>query len=1065
MKRIILSTVFLCFSLLIVNAQCTFITLTTQAEVNNFACSGTITALTIDDGGTGNITTLDPIFFSGLTDITAWLHVKNCPNLTSLLGLDAIKTIGGKFLVQNTGITEVSPAAYPLQLETVGTVEFDNNDNLISCIAQFPDLWLVDNIIFYNNGALEGIADFYDQGIINSLRVRNNPNLMVVNGFSSTSVVDFIIEFEDNPMLNFIPSFNTLQTASYIVIDNTALTALENFGNMTSCGVIEITNNTQLSSISAFDNVTGLTGADLSFSLGIVSNPNLTEVTGFSSLTLVVNANGGNALTVTNNTSLSDCCWLLPIIAVSVGVTIQNNASGCNSIADIGSQAPVLNCINDVTLSTDSGACSASVSYTDPIPIDDCDDLASYTLTLTGPDGTVILNQVPGDPGQQYTYVLDIGVSTFEFVATDGSGYTSVCSTSVTIIDDVAPTWAGGGNSMTINAVCGVDNLNSLYNANVPTAVDNCGTPTVFETTTLNTICGASTTNVYTFNAEDEEGNMAVPYTLTINLEDNTDPQFSNVPADVTISCNDNFPNIPTPTATDVCAGNLNNAIVSSSSITIGDCSFNSFAEIHDYTWSVDDGCGNISTANWSVTVISDFSFDLGPDITECNSNSYTINPGNIGSTYEWSTGATSQTLTVNNSGNYSLTVTTNNGCCYIDDIDVILGFSPNASATGNTLDCSGSSVTIFGSSTSSGVTYSWTGPGGFTSTAQNPSVSELGIYTLTVTNAQMCTATATAEVIADVNVPDVTAIGGIIDCINPSVILMGASSVSGVSYNWTGPGGFNSNLQNPEVSLDGIYTLEVTAPNGCSASQSTTVELDADIPSISLSIGDADCDNESLTLISNSNTNGLDYSWTGPNGFTATTIDAEVFESGTYTLRVTAANGCANDQEIEVEIDFDFTTTINTTPASGSDGGTAEIIIDGGTEPFTISWDNGTTGFTTSNLSVGTHTVTIQDGYACIRVEEFEITTNTASHNQELETKIQVYPNPFKNQLQIKLDPTIVNDIKAVLVHDLKGALIYQEKNLQQLNVNLQQLPVGLYILEVQLENSFFRKKIMKTE
>jgi len=1063
MKQILLSNLILCISIIALNAQCTIVNLSTQADVNNFSCSGTITSLIIDDGGSGSITSLDPIFFSGLTEIADDLVVRNCPNLTSLLGLDAITSVGDLFIIENTGISSVSTDAYPLILQSAGTIEFDNNDNLISCIAQFPDLDFVDNIYFYNNDALQGVADFYDPGTINSLRVRNNPNLTVVNGFSSTSTVDFVIEFEDNPMLDFIPTFNTLLSVTFVVIDNTALTSLDDFGNVETGGAIFIANNTQLSSITAFASLTGLVGVDFNYSLGITENPALTEVTGFSNMQLLINLNATNALTVTNNASLGECCWLLPLIDISPGSIVLNNSSGCNSIPDIGSQAPNITCPSSFSVSVDAGSCMATVPFTNPIPTDDCNDIVSYELTVDMPGLTITDDAV--QPGSSISWELPIGVSDFIYVVQDGNGLISVCSTSVTVVDEIAPTWNGGGNSMTIMGVCGVDNLNTLYNNNIPTASDNCGGTNIIETTTLSSICGGSTSNEYVFNVTDDAGNSGVPYTLTIVMEDTSGPQLSGIPADMTINCDDNFPNIPSPTATDVCAGNLTNDILNSFTITPGDCSFNEFAEIHSYTWSVDDGCGNITTANWNVTVINDFSFDLGPDVADCDDGQYTINPGNIGSAYLWSTGATSQSITVTSSDTYSLTVTSNNGCCAIDEIDVVIGFAPDVSATGNTLDCSGNAVMIFGNSNTPGVTYNWSGPGGFTSTNQNPTVSELGFYTLTVTSTDMCSASTTVEVVADVNVPDVSATGGTIDCENSSVVLMGSSSVSGVTYNWTGPGGFSSNLQNPEVSLDGVYTLEVTAPNDCSASQSTVVDLDADIPSISIIQGDADCGSQTIMLLSNSNTNGLTYTWTGPAGFTSTDMDVEVSESGTYTVEIEASNGCSNSSNYTIEIAFEYETTINTTPATGADGGTAELFIDGGTGPFNVSWDNGTTGFSTSNLSAGTHTVTIQDGYGCIYMEEFEITMSTAVQDQELAKQIQIFPNPTQGELTILMSEQLRSQKIQIRVLDARGQQILNMNITQENRLDLSQLPDGLYLLHLQVEDRSYTYKILKTK
>jgi len=1060
MKRILLSACVLCLSICAANTQCGDIILTNQGQVNDFNCGTTVAGnLTIWDNGEVPITNLNPIFFSGLTTVEGTLTILLCPDLVNLEGLDEITSVGGLTILGN-GITEISDA-FPFKLQSAGEIIIAANYNLETMIAQFPDLNSATSIKIGLNPVLEGVAEFYNIGSLDTILVNDNPSLTIVGGFSSLGVCPYI-GFNENALLETIPTFNTLNTVSTFELTNSAVENLNDIGNITSINEINIADNSQLQSINAFSSLQSLNG-NTTPPFSIIGNTNLTDVTGFQNVTFINNpAASPNSIELINNSSLSDCCWLLPLIdAASGGANISGNATGCENISAIGGQSPNLTCPAGFTVSVDPGSCVAAVSFTNPLVTDDCDDIVSYTQTVSLPGLTITDSGVL--PGETAVWDLPVGQTTFMFTTEDGNGFIGICTTSVTVVDEVPPTWLGGGNSMTITGVCGVNDLNTLYNNNIPSAVDNCSGVNVIETTTLSSICGGSTSNEYVFNATDDSGNSATPYTLTIIIEDTTQPQFSNVPADMTISCDDNFPSIPVPTAVDVCAGDITSDILSTSSVQFGDCTFNDIAELHSYIWSVDDGCGNIATANWNLTVINDFSFDLGDDVVDCDSGVYTINPGNIGSSYQWSTGATSQSINVTSSGTYVLTVTSNNGCCAIDEIDVVIGNAPDISATGNTLDCSGMPVSIFGNSNTAGVTYSWTGPGGFTSNNQNPSVTEQGTYTLTVTSGDLCTSTTTVEVEADVNVPDVTAAGGTIDCESSSVILMGSSSVTGVAYNWTGPGGFNSNQQNPEVTLDGVYTLEVTAPNDCSASQSAVVDLDDAIPTISITEGTVNCDNQTVFLLANSNTNGLTYDWSGPNGFNTDAMDAEVSETGTYTLNVISSNGCANSTDIFIAVEFEYETTINTTPASGSEGGTAEIIIDGGVAPFTVSWDNGTTGFVTTNLSVGVHTVTIEDGYGCVTMEDFEITTSTSVNNEELDKQVNVYPNPSTGKVFFEVNNK--RTIDEIIMYDLTGGIVYKSNAISDDVIDISNLSDGMYLLQLRFENDFLTKKIIKQE
>ncbi|MVT44780.1 hypothetical protein GO495_29575, partial [Chitinophaga oryziterrae] len=138
-------------------------------------------------------------------------------------------------------------------------------------------------------------------------------------------------------------------------------------------------------------------------------------------------------------------------------------------------------------------------------------------------------------------------------------------------------------------------------------------------------------------------------------------------------------------------------------------------------------------------------------------------------------------------------------------------------------LTCTNPSTTLSASSSTSGVTYSWTGPSGFISTAQNPVVSTAGTYTVTATSSSS-SATASVSITTNKTTPNLTATGASL-CSSSSVAVTASSSVSGATYSWTGPGGFTSTSQNPAVSTAGTYTVTVTNPaNGCTATQSVSV-------------------------------------------------------------------------------------------------------------------------------------------------------------------------------------------------------------------------------------------------
>src|SRR5439155_22813473 len=98
-------------------------------------------------------------------------------------------------------------------------------------------------------------------------------------------------------------------------------------------------------------------------------------------------------------------------------------------------------------------------------------------------------------------------------------------------------------------------------------------------------------------------------------------------------------------------------------------------------------------------------------------------------------------------------------------------------SANGGRLTCTVTSIHITSSSPTGGVTYSWSGPNGFTSGDQNPSVSNPGVYTVTVTNTDNgCTSTASATVNQNITPPGASANGGLLTCAITSIHITASS-------------------------------------------------------------------------------------------------------------------------------------------------------------------------------------------------------------------------------------------------------------------------------------------------
>jgi hypothetical protein len=286
--------------------------------------------------------------------------------------------------------------------------------------------------------------------------------------------------------------------------------------------------------------------------------------------------------------------------------------------------------------------------------------------------------------------------------------------------------------------------------------------------------------------------------------------------------------------------------------------------------------------------------------------------------------------------------------------------------ATGGTLTCTASTVTLSATATVAGVTFSWTGPGGFTSTAQNPTATTAGTYTVTITG-QGCSASDTALVKTNTTAPGVIATGGTLSCSSTSITIS-ASSITGATFSWTGPAGFTSSVQNPTVNLPGIYTVKATNPaNGCTSTDTANVQQSGVVPGATASAsGTLTCTTTTVTLTGTSPTAGTTFRWTGPNGFLATTQNTSTTVPGVYTLTVTnPANGCVSTDTATVL--QNSTPPGATATASGTLTCTITTITLNGSSPTpgaTFSW-TGPNGFTaatqnTTTTASGIYTLTV---------------------------------------------------------------------------------------------------------
>ncbi|WP_149696407.1 hypothetical protein, partial [Chitinophaga sp. CF418] len=329
----------------------------------------------------------------------------------------------------------------------------------------------------------------------------------------------------------------------------------------------------------------------------------------------------------------------------------------------------------------------------------------------------------------------------------------------------------------------------------------------------------------------------------------------------------------------------------------------------------------------------------------------------------------------------------------YVDNVKVT--GTPTGTLTANatvsdTLTCARPSVTLSGSSNTSDVTYSWSGPSGFTSNAQNPAVTAPGNYILTVTNSSTgCTGKDTVTVIQNNFSPGATAeVSGPLTCGSPTVVLSGNSATSNVSYSWSGPGNFSSALQNPGVSVAGTYTLTVrNAVNGCTSTASVTVQQSIDKPNLTVTQpGALTCTNTSVNLTAASSTANTTLTWSG---FAIGQSQVSVNAPGKYYVTATAANGCTTKDSVTVAQNIvKPNLTIATPQVLTCDRTSINLTASSTTANTTFTWTGRAAGQNPISVTApGKYYVTATTANGCSTIDSVTVTQDIVKPNLTIAT------------------------------------------------------------------------------
>lgn len=319
--------------------------------------------------------------------------------------------------------------------------------------------------------------------------------------------------------------------------------------------------------------------------------------------------------------------------------------------------------------------------------------------------------------------------------------------------------------------------------------------------------------------------------------------------------------------------------------------------------------------------------------------------------------------------GNYTVTITDNNGCTATQNFTLT---QPNAITLSPTIinnDCFGQSngsISLSVSGGSGNYTYFWL-PGGQTTS----SISNLpaGNYTVTVSDPASpgCSETQTFTVTQPPQLT-VTATSTNASCNGVCDGTLSASANGGtgaITYVWN-PGNLNGNAHAGICA--GSYTVTVTDINGCSATANTIV-TQPPVLSLGFSSSNVTCNgdcNGTASVNPSGGTGSYTITWsTGANTNNISSLCA-----GAYSVTVSDANNCSLTNNFNITEPTAVTATFTTNnPLCGQCNGSATVSPSGGAgSPYTVIWNTtpAQSGVTANNLCAGLYNAIITDALGC---------------------------------------------------------------------------------------------------
>ncbi len=271
----------------------------------------------------------------------------------------------------------------------------------------------------------------------------------------------------------------------------------------------------------------------------------------------------GNTKTISRTWSATDGCG--------------NSSSAVQTITVQDTTPPTFTVPDDITIECDVDASDVSITGDVTDAADNCATDIEATFTDSVEEGSC--------PGA--------AVITRTWILTDGCGNNTSAIQTITVQDTTAPSF---NENLPQDIIVECDNV---PDAEILTVSDSCGSAEVeFTEETMTGACHGNYIIERTWITSDSCGNEAI-HTQTVTVEDNTPPTMVSTLDDVTLTCDEDIPTVPSLVFQDSCSNNID---VSFSEVSTETNTREDYEIIR--TWTVTDDCGNVSEFTQTIFIV-----------------------------------------------------------------------------------------------------------------------------------------------------------------------------------------------------------------------------------------------------------------------------------------------------------------------------------------------------------------------------------------------------------------------------------------------------------------------------